>query len=154
MKKVFSLIGIVIGIAIIIFGIRLASINIYGYSGSYTSSYTFGADYYTEQYAATRNTANNLDNFAEYAERVVEKTMPCIGVIVALFGAAVSCFFGCRFADSFKGKAAKAPVQQNDSLKIDISDTPPASEPVVSAPQDTQTPNEAEKSSEPQQGDA
>ena len=73
-ESIFNLIGIICGIAIIILGANIVSTPAdYSYTRSVTS-YTFGADYYTEQYAATEaivdNTAVIADNISELSNKL------------------------------------------------------------------------------------
>lgn len=59
-EKAFNLIGLILGAAIILAGILImANDSTYLSYTTRADSYTFGADYYTEQYAATRAAVNN-----------------------------------------------------------------------------------------------
>ena len=53
-KRIFDVIGIIAGILIIVYGVKLSD---NGYYGTLTSDAIFGADFYTEQYAATKHAA-------------------------------------------------------------------------------------------------
>ena len=59
-RAIFNVLSLIVGIAMIIVGVNFNS-NPASEGVTYSpSSYTFGADYYTEQYGATRIVANNI----------------------------------------------------------------------------------------------
>ena len=102
MKKIFSIIGIIVGFAFVVVGILSMAGALGGdtsYPGSapalYDSGYaTFGADYYTysvnnsaEAASAARAAAYNIGDVASYL------TMFC-GIASMLFGVMVICAFG------------------------------------------------------------
>lgn len=59
-EKVFQIIGIIIGIAMIIVGMVFLKSPEYNHGGGYTvPDYSFGADFYTEIYNAARAAAGN-----------------------------------------------------------------------------------------------
>ena len=53
MRKAFRTVGMVLGIVVVVLGLYLAFGFGESYRGSSTYSYSFGADYYTEQYQAS-----------------------------------------------------------------------------------------------------
>ena len=110
MKKNSSIAGIILGIVIIALGFYLAfGYDGYPFSGTRTMGYTFGADYYTEQYAATENAANNVLELGKYFQGITEFILATVGLIVAAFGGVISCYFGCKLAD-IKNPPVAAPT--------------------------------------------
>ena len=102
MKKVFTIIGILVGIALVIVGILCLSGEMGGNAStassagySYDSGYTkFGADFYTyvnnnaqEAAEAGRTAARNLWEIAKLLKN-------CIGAFFLCFGILCICFFG------------------------------------------------------------
>lgn len=72
-EKILNLIGIVLGIAIIIAGISIMKNPAETWSTSSVDSCRFGADFYTEQYAATRAAAHNAATTARNIDSLGEK---------------------------------------------------------------------------------
>lgn len=106
MKKIFSIIGIIVGFAFVVVGI-LSMTGALGGDVSYPSNApafydsgyaTFGADYYTysvnnsaEAASGARAAAYNIGDIAFYL------TMFC-GIASILFGLVIACGFGIVFA--------------------------------------------------------
>ncbi len=110
MKKVFSIIGMVVGLAFVIVGLVAMSGAMGGrasYPGSapygYDSGYAeFGADYYTysvnntaETASAARTTANNIRCISDFL-------LLFCGLSSMLFGLVIICAFGIVFASCIK----------------------------------------------------
>ncbi len=89
MRKTFSTVGMILGIVIVVMGLYLAFGFSSSYNGTSTSSYSFGADYYTEQYQATENAADNIMALGEYQEKLVDFSFKIIGLIVSAFGGVI-----------------------------------------------------------------
>ena len=110
MKKKFSISGIVVGVIIVfigvytIFGFRMS------YIGARPSSCTFGADYYTEQYGATRNAANNIAELGEFIDESSDFAFRIIGLVIIAFGCVTICYFGCQLADEVDPPLPPAPI--------------------------------------------
>lgn len=111
MKKAFSVIGIIIGALIIALGMYIIfvfEIHLGGsFEGNSTSSYKFGADFYTEEYAATKNAADNINELGDFAESTVNSITRMtydiknlVGIFVSLLGGIVICFFFCKLDES------------------------------------------------------
>jgi hypothetical protein len=114
-KKAASIIGIILGIAIIIVGFCVQGINVdaddhesYGTPtiGSYIK---FGADFYTEMYAVTQdvgdavNSANkNIHGAVNNAQRnicgAIEKACDAIGWLIVAIGLFDIAYFVCKMA--------------------------------------------------------
>ncbi len=99
MKKAFNVIGILAGIVIIICGLYLIFQFDVHYLGDLAYGYTFGADFYTEQYSATMKAANNIKELGEYLDEVFSFASIGMGLITASIGAAITCYFGSKLCD-------------------------------------------------------
>ena len=88
---IFNLIGVVISIIIFIFGCNIQSNPPRSYSPDYSDSVTFGADFYTYQYGATKDavtntavTANNIRELGEAVSEYVGIAFVFTGILCAL----------------------------------------------------------------------
>ena len=100
MRKTFRTVGMVLGIVVVVLGLYLAFGFGESYRGSSTYSYSFGADYYTEQYQATENAADNILALGEYIDSLASFGLKVTGLIIAAFGGIVTCYFGCKKTDA------------------------------------------------------
>jgi len=121
MKKSFSIVGIVLGIGIFFLGLYLAlGDSGDGFSGSKTLSYSFGGDYYTEQYEATENAANNILSLGIYLENVARLAFFSVGLILALLGGVIMCHFVCKLSDE-KNRELQA-IQYKAIKNVSVKD--------------------------------
>ena len=91
MKKVFTILTIVIGAIAIICGIIcLASSDIDAYTSTADTSISFGADYYTESYKAMAKAANNAADAAEAVADFGAAMLSAFGMFFFLSGALVT----------------------------------------------------------------
>lgn len=89
-EKVFYLVGLGIGAIMIIVGFCLLVGGVDGHNvQGYIESYSFGADFYTEQYNATRLAAVNAAAIAYYVEDVINVLNKCFGWMFIFSGALV-----------------------------------------------------------------
>lgn len=92
--------GIVIGLLIVAAGLYLA----FGFSGSYigndSGTAEFGADFYTNQYKATRNAATNVENLGLFTRDVAQFGFRAGGLVVAGLGLAISCLFAVKLEEA------------------------------------------------------
>ena len=101
MKVVFSIIGMIIGVAIIVFGIYTFNNDSNDHCSGDTADYaSFGADYYTYQYDATKKAADNIWYLAQYTVRANKEARTTTGIITILAGSVVICYFGCKLGGS------------------------------------------------------
>ena len=100
MKKMFRAVGMILGIVVVVLGLYLAFGFGESYHGSSTYSYSFGADYYTEQYQATENAADNILAIGEYIDSLVSFVLKAAGLIIAAFGGIITSYFGCKKTDA------------------------------------------------------
>ena len=91
MKKetIFNLVGIILGIAIIIAGISIMKNPAETWATHSVDSYRFGADFYTEQYAATRAAAQNAATTARNIDSLGGKLAQYAGLAFIFSGALV-----------------------------------------------------------------
>ena len=96
-EKILNLIGIVLGIAIIIAGISIMKNPAETWSTSSVDSCRFGADFYTEQYAATRAAAHNAATTARNIDSLGEKIAQYAGLAFIFSGALVCLTYGKNY---------------------------------------------------------
>ena len=108
-KKIASIIGIVLGVAIIIVGFCVQGVSVDVSSSSIGRYITFGADFYTEMYAVTQevgeavNSANkNIHGAVNIAQRnicgAVESVCGAIGWLIVAIGLFDIAYFVCKMA--------------------------------------------------------
>ena len=118
MKKetIFNLVGIILGIAIIIAGIFIIKNPAETWSTSSVDSYRFGADFYTEQYAAT--TARNIDSLGE-------KLAQYAGLAFIFSGALVCLTYGKNYVC-----CSASPVEPAEAVEAKPTEEGNASQPL------------------------
>lgn len=103
MKKFASILGLILSIVLIALGVynmlegftyvnsgfEFASAN---YSGDTASNSSFGADFYTYSYRATRYAANNVNALGNYLEKVINGASGLGVVIAGLFSLLLSLY--------------------------------------------------------------
>lgn len=105
MKKAFSIIGILVSVAVIIMGITLGNEGV----SSYVRDAEFGADFYTYIYSATRTSAM----------RIAENTIAmykCFGFLLIALGSLSLCGFACNLNKEKSNAPQVTPVQTNEPL--------------------------------------
>lgn len=118
-QKVCCICGIIIGIIICLQGIFLTyDVIENGSSMRYTDSYTFGADFYTEQYTATMHAANNLANIGW----LLTEFTSIFGGFIACIGASLVCYFTYKLADISKQAASRQKKEVPDSINDELPD--------------------------------
>ena len=89
MKKIFCVIGIIVGMIIIILGFVVLGLDT---GSSYISSAEFGADFYTYCYKAIKIAADNVISMAKIVNRG-------IAFLLIAIGATDICIFGYKLVD-------------------------------------------------------
>lgn len=112
-EKMFNLIGIILGIAIIIAGISIMKNPAETWSTSSVDSCRFGADFYTEQYAATRAAAHNASTTARNIESLGEKLAQYAGLAFIFSGALVCLTYGKNYVC-----CNASPVEQAEAVEV------------------------------------
>ena len=92
-KLLTKIIGIILGVAILIIGFSVQGISV-----SYSSTYLgrdikFGADFYTEMYAVTRDVGRAVDNNQRAICRGIESVCSAIGWLIVAIGLVDIAFF-------------------------------------------------------------
>ncbi len=127
MKKVFCIIGLVVGAHMMIFGFIVMGLE----DGStYLYSTTFGADFYTYSYRATRVAAENVG----YLTIIVQKGLSFL--LIGL-GAMDICMFGCKLGEGKKAKAAAPAAAVTETVKE--AEEVPATAEETAAPAEEET---------------
>ena len=96
-KKSWNLIGIILGISILIFGLALSGKEPYRYSSANTDYATFGGDFYTYEYHATCAAAQNAAATASFLEDLVDFLMLALSGGTIAAGALITVIFGKKF---------------------------------------------------------
>lgn len=89
MRKLASLIGIALSAVAILMGILILAGAVLDYNGEWASYSSFGADFYTYSYRATRYAANNVDELGEFAQGALGLVMMfagAAGALLSLYG--------------------------------------------------------------------
>ena len=110
MKKAFCIIGVLAGIWISVMGFILADTD-YNHGG-YAKEIKFGGDYYTEQYAVTRDVAINTSHLGY----LLEYFCRYFGRAIGGFGIAITCFFGYKLFEKNIAVQTQINHQQSDEL--------------------------------------
>ncbi|MBQ3080876.1 MAG: hypothetical protein IJB76_04110 [Clostridia bacterium] len=117
--KILSLLGIVAGVFFIIAGINCMDVNYY--SGGYLADTSFGADFYTYQYKATRIAAQNVtylgDAFEGFANAMGWALM---GAGILSIGCSLKSFFtgGAKPVNAAPQCDAQQSCNQNDEAQF------------------------------------
>ena len=96
-KKIWNLIGIILGLSILIFGLVLSGKEPYRYSSAPTDYATFGGDFYTYEYHATCAAAQNAAATASFLEDLVDFLMLALSGGTIAAGALITVIFGKKF---------------------------------------------------------
>ena len=122
-EKILNLIGIVLGIAIIIAGISIMKNPAETWSTSSVDSCRFGADFYTEQYAATRAAAHNAATTARNIDSLGEKIAQYAG-LAFIFSGALVCLTYVEQAETVEAKPTEEITDEgNASQPLDVKET-------------------------------
>ena len=97
-KKTASIIGIVLGIAIIIVGFCVQGISIDVYGSSIGRDIAFGADFYTEMYDVTRDVGYAVNGAKTAIAEATEGVCDAIGWLIVAIGLVDIAYFVCKMA--------------------------------------------------------
>ncbi len=121
MAKNKKLIGIIASGVVLLLGLIMmivgfsAKSEVY-YGGTYTSSASFGADFYTYQHEATANAANNINSLGNAVEDlgdVMATVIVAIAFLIIAIGLVSMAYFLTRKAEI----AQAAPVMINEPVE-------------------------------------
>lgn len=127
-KNLFSVLGVLVGVIIIICGIlflngKLAPINGYyvGTISSYDYGYaSFGADFYTYVSNNAYIAAQHARGAAEYASQIAKMTRNFFGIFLISFGCLACCLFGSKISfEDFRTNSEN--VIKNSGLNNELS---------------------------------
>lgn len=113
MKKIFQLVGIVVGIAIIIMGASLCSSAESGaYIGTtYAVDYSFGADFYTQMFSVTYDILSQLNSMAtgitSNFTRALHALSKGFGMLTIAIGMVTTVSFAYLFFSDLSTKTVK-----------------------------------------------
>lgn len=96
-KKTWNLIGIALGIAILVTGLILIFALPVSTSWDYADYASFGADFYTYQYKATKVVASNTAQISRGLENLSEAIATAFGVLLIAVGALTSLNYAKKF---------------------------------------------------------
>lgn len=115
MKKFACILGIILSLALISLGIYILadeSMPNGDFSGLTVSSTSFGADFYTYSYKATRAAANNVDSLGDFVEDVSVLALGGGFTIAGVFGLLLS-MYGLAAA-----KTSKRQIELLEEIRI------------------------------------
>lgn len=104
--NIWAIIGIVCGVAVLIFGIVMLKQDVGGSKSPLTS---FGGDFYTESYQATATAANNV-------KRLCDLVAKGFGFLLIALGLGDVCYFGSKVINASAKAKASAAQRRNDEL--------------------------------------
>lgn len=93
MKVLAKILGVILGIAIIVIGINLLEAD----TSSIGAPLKFGADFYTEMYAVTKDVGYAVN-------RTTKAVHECAGWIVIVLGAMTACNYGNQLVEILEDK--------------------------------------------------
>lgn len=114
-EKIFNFIGFALGFIIIIVGIVLIFNPAHSYSTESVSYCSFGGDFYTEQYAATKAAVSNTAVTANNIRDLGEKLALYFGLTFVITGSLVSLAYGkLLFCTSTKTESITQPNNKDN----------------------------------------
>ena len=115
-EQIFFIIGILIGVLAIVFGIVICATD--SYAGRVVdSSIKFGADYYTESYRAMAVAANNVRNLSEIAQIATN----ALGYLLIVAGLLIAFVFLKKLVCGKKCVHAAPQAEQTTECETDKS---------------------------------
>ena len=121
-KKILNFFGIILGIAAIVFGVMFITDPPYSYSTTTSDYASFGADYYTYQYQATRDAVRNTGATANTLGNIGEELALYAGMAFILAGLFIMIYFMKSMIDCFPAKAKAIPTAL--PVTADVIETP------------------------------
>lgn len=130
MGKKSRFVGIGLGILMVIFGILLvASTEELAFDTfSHADTAVFGADYYTEQYDATRIAANNIGVLGRNMEMMFEQLQSifrCIGFSISAFGGVIIYYFSMKLSEKKSSDYVSTPEKKDSESYVISSNMTP-----------------------------
>ena len=135
-KNIWDLLGVVVGLALVLAGIVFLATPAETYSTRSTDVASFGADFYTYQYDATRAAAQNAGATANNLRELGGKLATYSGTFFLAAGALTIIHYGRRCFAVGAPAAPEAPVVPGDAPEVEAE----AVQPAASAPPEDQQP--------------
>lgn len=127
-RNIWDLLGFIVGLAMILAGIVFLATPAETYSTRTPDSASFGADFYTYQYDATRATAQNAAVTANNLRELGGKLAAYSGTFFLAAGALTAIHYGKRtFVPKQGEEAPEVPVQPEETTTA-TEEMPPVSE--------------------------
>ncbi len=137
-EKAWNLIGVAIGVIIIITGILFCATPADSFSTTSVDTASFGGDFYTYEYKATRAAANNAAVAANNLRELSKKTANYVGCGFIFAGLLVTLEYAKKICLASRKEAPN--MQENDAVISDVQTENTAEEEETSAAQkDTTT---------------
>ena len=96
-EKIFYLIGMILGLLVIMMGVILIFTPAKAYSTTTVKSVTFGGDYYTEEYKATKAAVSNAAAIANNIRELGEKLALYVGLAFITAGTFIDLHYAKKF---------------------------------------------------------
>ena len=126
-KNIWDLLGFVVGLAMILAGIVFLATPADTYSTRTPDSASFGADFYTYQYDATRAAAQNAAVTANNLRELGGKLAAYSGTFFLAAGALTAIHYGKRtFVPKEPGEAPETPVPPEEIPPVEAEAAQPA----------------------------
>ena len=111
-KKTWDLIGAILGIVILIAGIVFMASPPDSYSTKTTDYASFGADFYTYEYDATRAAASNAAVTAHNLREMGEAQSNQFGFLFMIIGALTVVHYGKKYFTDYIVEVAEEPKEE------------------------------------------
>lgn len=121
-KKTWDLIGAILGIVILLAGFIVMCAPAESYSTSLTDYATFGADFYTYQYKATRAVASNAAVAANNLRELSGAQAAYFGLLLMAIGALTVVHYGKKYFTEYIVEVAEEPKEETP--EIEAEETP------------------------------
>ena len=122
-KKTWNLIGMALGIAILVTGLILIFALPISTNWDYADYASFGADFYTYQYKATKVVASNTAQISRGLENLSEAIATAFGVLLIAVGALTSLNYGKKFFTEDMPEVVESVKAPDDAKPITIPET-------------------------------
>lgn len=134
-RKVWNLIGMTVGLIIVVCGVlvatRMSTPDLY-YDIDYPDEVSFNGDFYTYQYEATREAANNIADVARLIEKFADFFVPFMvrgfGVMLIITGVLTFVCYGKKFCTETEtsklqqGDAVNSVVEESVAASLELSE--------------------------------
>ena len=109
-KRTWDLIGVILGIVILIAGIAFMKSPPESYSTTSTDYATFGGDFYTYEYKATRAAASNAAVTANNIRELGATMAKCFGFLFVAIGSLTTVYYGKKYFTAYAEPVTVVPA--------------------------------------------